>query len=927
VAVRAKSDGFEKDLQASTAGPLSDFEDDAGVSGALAGENLSKGVKSGAKDLEKDLGGVGNAAGSALGLGVKDGSKDVERDLESTAKTSGGKFSSILGGALSNLGGPFTKVTEGAESMGSKMEKAGGQSSGLVSTLVTNPYVMVAAAVVGVATVAVDMAAKYQTVTNKIAANMGITTKAGAAIGDAFLTTAGKVTFSGSQIASAFAGVAGQADALNGGALTAQQSLGLMDSAMDLAEASGTDLATATAATTNTLQAFGLKISDSPLVADVLYNAANKTGQTVGTLSSALDKMKAKMGDTAPSLTDMGGLLVDLTEHGETGRAAMTAIGTAFQGVVIPAGNLTAAQAKVKAAQDALGVSFQTSNGSLDSVSQILTTLGPILSGESDAQAVATLTSLGFGTSADKLLSTFRAGPAVFDADTAAVSRAGSAHKAAATATSGLGDSFEKIKSAAGDAMTAIGEKLLPVVATMMQDFAKAVNWVIVNWPMIAKVIGDVVSPITACVKLIVQEITAFIDIGKDVITFFVDVFEGKWGAAWDQIGKVFGAFKNLIFGYINDVLGMFGGFPRKVIDALGGLGTSLVHVVESAFDTIRNAIRNAIGDVVTFVKQHWELLAEILLAPVSPVLSLFLRFHTQIIGFFSGIVDWAKGHFGEIADKIRNVVKDVVGFFTDMWDHVKAIFSDISEGASNLAGHIVGFFRGLPAQVLAFFNTIWTDITGVWAKISASASSLITDIVGFFKGLPTQIMNGLDALGADFLNLGKKLIDQLIAGIKDAPGALVHAIESLIPGGGIISKAASILHLASGGLVTTPTFAQIGEAGPELVLSADQTKLALSGGAIAANPLKTVTALGSTGSSAVSGTSASASSPVPTVATLTDALLKQGIDSDKAMAAQMVTLLAQIVTLLRSSNASESTSLTALTTELRSGQAPLRTA
>ena len=70
MAVRAKSDGFEKDLQASTAGPLSDFEDDAGVSGALAGENLSKGVKSGAKDLEKDLGGVGNAAGSALGLGV-----------------------------------------------------------------------------------------------------------------------------------------------------------------------------------------------------------------------------------------------------------------------------------------------------------------------------------------------------------------------------------------------------------------------------------------------------------------------------------------------------------------------------------------------------------------------------------------------------------------------------------------------------------------------------------------------------------------------------------------------------------------------------------------------------------------------------------------------------------------------------------------
>ena len=71
VAVRAKSDGFQKDLNDSTAAPLSKFEKDAGESGTLAGANLSKGVKDGSKDLEKDMGNLGERSGSALSGGTE----------------------------------------------------------------------------------------------------------------------------------------------------------------------------------------------------------------------------------------------------------------------------------------------------------------------------------------------------------------------------------------------------------------------------------------------------------------------------------------------------------------------------------------------------------------------------------------------------------------------------------------------------------------------------------------------------------------------------------------------------------------------------------------------------------------------------------------------------------------------------------------
>ena len=102
-----------------------------------------------------------------------------------------------------------------------------------------------------------------------------------------FLPTAGTTTFSAQQIATAFAGVAGQAKTINGSALSAKQSLDLMKSAMDLAEASGTNLGSAAGDVTKALQVFGLNLSQSPLVSDVLYGAANKTGVSVDTLTQA----------------------------------------------------------------------------------------------------------------------------------------------------------------------------------------------------------------------------------------------------------------------------------------------------------------------------------------------------------------------------------------------------------------------------------------------------------------------------------------------------------------------------------------------------------------------------------------------------------------------------------------------------------------
>jgi hypothetical protein len=74
-------------------------------------------------------------------------------------------------------------------------------------------------------------------------------------------------------------------------------------------------------------------------------------------------------------------------------------------------------------------------------------------------------------------------------------------------------------------------------------------------------------------------------------------------------------------------------------------------------------------------------------------------------------------------------------------------------------------------------------------------------------------------ALWDGAVQLGKDLIDAIIDGIKAAPGALVDAVTSLIPGGGIVGGAVDfIFGKAAGGPVSTGSAPYIvGESGPEL--------------------------------------------------------------------------------------------------------------
>lgn len=400
---------------------------------------------------------------------------------DSTAATVGDKFEaaggrvggvfSKLGNTASSMGLPFAAALGGIGDKFSDVEGKGKSFGSVVSELGKVSLLAGAAGFAAVAGESIHLATAFQSTVTSIASNAGIPLKAAQAIGNAFLNTAGQSIFSGQEIGTAYAAVAGQLGATEGHALSAAQALSVMKASSDLAEASGTSLGTATSSLSNIMQAFQIPTTGASKASDILYNSSRLTGQGIDSLTATFDRVHSKLGDLSPSLSTMSGLLVDMTEHGITGRAAVTALSTAFTGMAAP----TAAVAK---AQQALGVSFiNAKTGALDPMNQIIGELGPKIDAMGNAQATATLKAIGFGTGSAALVNIIRAGPSAFAAATDAVNKSGAAQAAAQLKSGTLHDQIEILKATVEDLGTKFGNYLIPKLEDVGKALSDVIGW------------------------------------------------------------------------------------------------------------------------------------------------------------------------------------------------------------------------------------------------------------------------------------------------------------------------------------------------------------------------------------------------------------------------------------------------------------------
>lgn len=209
---------------------------------------------------------------------------------------------------------------------------------------------------------------------------------------------------------------------------------------------------------------------------------------------------------------------------------------------------------------------------------------------------------------------------------------------------------------------------------------------------------------------------------------------------------------------------------------------------VKQVFTGIWEAIRGAFQAIVDFVRPVWDTLWNLLTLPVriwwTVVSAVFQLAWAGIKAVFQGIVDFVRP------------------LWQGLWDAVKAV-------VAALADWIMPKFTAVKDFIVSAFTTVKDKLTSIWDGITGMVRRAVDTITGIGQGIWGGLKGAINA-GIRMLNGAIGGFNSLIGAVNKVPGVNVPTIPK-------------IPQLAEGGIVTRPTLAVIGEAGPEAVVPLDR--------------------------------------------------------------------------------------------------------
>ena len=272
---------------------------------------------------------------------------------------------------------------------------------------------------------------------------------------DAFLNTMGKSEFSATELATAYAAVAGKMTLLNNGTVNTAGTMDVMNAAQELAVAKNIDLNTATGALATTMQTYSAPLSQAADLSNQLYIASTLTGTSTDSLAGTMQRLHSKVSVALPSMSDMNAFLMDLTQHGVGGGRALTGATGAIDKLLSPtkegAGLL-----------QSLNIQTFGLDGKFVGLRSVIDQLSPAFQHMNQEQQISAATMLFGAGQAQTMTKIILDGAAGYDKAAASVANHTSVTQAAATQSENLHNQLKTLKAAASDIMIKVGLAIVP---------------------------------------------------------------------------------------------------------------------------------------------------------------------------------------------------------------------------------------------------------------------------------------------------------------------------------------------------------------------------------------------------------------------------------------------------------------------------------
>ena len=672
--------------------------------------------------------------------------------------------------------------------LGETLQSAGDKISGVGQKLLP-----VTAGVTALGTIAVKTGADFDSAMSKVAAVSGATGSEMDALREKAHEMGSKTKFSASEAA----------DAMNYMAMAGWKTndmLSGIEGIMNLAAASGEDLASTSDIVTDALTAFGLSASDSGHFADILAAASSNANTNVSMMGETFKYAAPVLGSLGYSAEDSAIAIGLMANAGIKSSQAGTALRSAITNLAKPTDT-------VASAMEQYGISLTDSSGKMYSLRELMEQLQQKLGGFSEAEQAQAAASL-FGKEAmSGMLAIINGSPADFEKLSNAIDTCsdtvdgynGTTEKMAAVMQDNLAGQVTILKSQLEELAISFSDILMPTIRSIVSRIQELVDKLNQLDPQtketIAKIalVAAALGPMLVVLGKTISSVgTVFSAVSKlpalfSAVQSGIGAITGALGvslgpllaiiaavatlvAAFVHLWKTNDEFKSNIIAIWEQIKSTFTGLTQGITDRLNALGfdfESFTDVLKAAWDGLCNLLAPIFEGVFQNISNIFSGFADILLNSLDVLIGLFTGDWEQcwdgIKGIFTSIWNFVVNSFRNIMNTLKGIANVVLGWFgtswNEVWTSIKTFFVDTWNS-------IASFFTGIVIGIRDFFVNIWTGIYTFFSNIFNAIYTVVSTVFQTIYNTIMTVWNSIYETIAPLLDAFKYLFETIFQAI-----------------------------------------------------------------------------------------------------------------------------------------------------------------
>lgn len=593
-----------------------------------------------------------------------------------------------------------------------------------------------------------------------------------------------------------------------------------IEGVMNLASASGEDLATVSDIVTDALTAMGYSAQDAGHFADVLATASSNSNTNVALMGNTFQYVAPIAGALGFNIEDVATAIGLMANAGIKGEKAGTALRSTLT-------RLSAPPKDCAEAMEELGIAITNEDGSMKSLSTVIEILRESFAGLSESEQTQYAKAIAGQEAMSGLLSIVNASPADYEALANAIDDAnGASERMANIMNDNVSGSITLLKSKIEGIMIKGFEDSKDSITQAIDKISETLDNI--DWDSVTDAIGHIVEK------------------ASDLFSYIIDHGEEVKYIVAGIVGA-FVAFKTVTFisTVVSAVQALFfavqAGIPIMqalnvvmnanpiglIITAIAGLVTAFIYLWNNC-DAFREFWINLWEGIKTAFSTAWE--------------GITTFFTETLPNVFNGVKDriseWKDnvvGFFQAIPDKVHEMVQNVITFIQELpynlgyivgqaLGHLIQFGADAYEWVTTkvpeIIHGIIDFFAELPAQIWQWLQDT-TNKIATWAvdmaqKAKEAGKNFVENTINFIKTLPQKmwqwllntamkiaqfktdatkkakecaksivdnLVNGIKELPKKFMDIGKNIVEGLWDGIKNAGNWIKDKIKEFASG------------------------------------------------------------------------------------------------------------------------------------------------